>query len=291
VKRFIAVGLVWVFMLGAVVVNAAEKKSTKTGTAKKAAPEKWVAKINDKYITLEEFESRWNAIPFQYKYQYGLFGPEGKIRVLDTLVKNELLYQEGIKKGILNSETITQRIEDLKKQVVAEELLTRQMKGLEANDSEAMSYYNANKQEFGEPEQVRVRHILVKAETEANEVLAKLKKGEDLAKLAPEYSIDPGTKDKGGELGFFSRGQMVPEFEEAAFGLKVGERSGAIKTAYGYHIIESEEKKEGSQKSFDEVKEEAKNAAFQEKQRKLFEAYLEELGKKADVQLKQELLQ
>jgi len=290
VKRLIAIGVcACVFFGGAVLspfAEAIEKKGEgkKAQATKKTEPESWVARVNDKYITLEDFNKRWNSIPFQFKYQYGLFGPEGKEKVLDTLIKNELLYQEAVKKGIDRREEIKQRIEDLRRQVIAEELLREEMQGMEASDSEALDYYNRNKEEFGEPEKVRVRHILVKAETEANEVLEKLKKGQDFAKLAQEYSIDPGTKDKGGELGFFPRGQMVPEFEEAAFKLKVGELSEPVKTFYGYHIIEVEEKKESTQKSFEEVKEDARNAALQEKQRKRFEDFLEQLTRKAKIE-------
>jgi hypothetical protein len=113
------------------------------------------------------------------------------------------------------------------------------------------------------PEQVKARHILIKVgdgqtEDQAQKKLVELKKDlnvKNFGELAKKYSDDPGSKDKGGELGFFSKGHMVPAFEQAAFSLPIGQISEPVKTDYGYHLILVEEKKEGGQKSFDAVKE------------------------------------
>jgi parvulin-like peptidyl-prolyl isomerase len=83
---------------------------------------------------------------------------------------------------------------------------------------------------------IRCAHILVGKQSLANEILERVRKGESFAKLAEQYSMD-GTRKRGGDLGFFGRGAMVREFENAAFALKVGEISGAVKTEFGYHII------------------------------------------------------
>jgi len=114
-------------------------------------------------------------------------------------------------------------------------------------------------------EQVRARHILVDTEDQAKGVLARLQKGEDFAALAKELSKDTSNKDSGGELGWFPRGKMVPEFDDVAFSLKVGEISQPVKTTYGYHIIQVEEKSDN--RPFDD-------AYVQQQRAKLFNDWL-----------------
>ncbi|HDL86042.1 MAG TPA: tetratricopeptide repeat protein [Candidatus Acetothermia bacterium] len=108
---------------------------------------------------------------------------------------------------------------------------------IEPSDDQLAAYFEKNVSKYTEPEQVRASHILVKDLATANKVLDELNKGADFATLAKKYSIDTGTKDKGGDLGWFGRGRMVKAFEDAAFSMKVGEVSKPVKTQYGYHII------------------------------------------------------
>jgi parvulin-like peptidyl-prolyl isomerase len=133
-------------------------------------------------------------------------------------------------------------------------------------DEELLDYFNKNKDSFFEPEKVHALHILVETEEEANNILNKLKEGIiDFAELAKEKSIDPSAKN-GGDLGFFARGQMVKEFEDAAFSLKPGEISGIVKTEFGYHIIKCIEKKEAYNPTFEEAKENINNVLKNQKE-------------------------
>jgi peptidyl-prolyl cis-trans isomerase D len=128
--------------------------------------------------------------------------------------------------------------------------------------SDVQRYYNDNIQQYSTPERVRASHILLNTggkdeaavRKQAEELLAKIKGGADFAELAKKYSEDPGSKEKGGDLDFFPRGQMVPEFEASAFALKPGEVSDLIKTQYGFHIIKVVEKQEGTTQPLDTVR-------------------------------------
>lgn len=125
--------------------------------------------------------------------------------------------------------------------------------GMKTLDQDAQAYYEANKDSF-KVDEVTASHILVSDEATAKEVLAKLKAGGKFEDLAKQYSIDTSNKDNGGSLGTFGRGEMVKEFEDAAFALKPGEISDVVKTQYGYHIIKVTDKKQGT-KTYDEAKE------------------------------------
>jgi len=114
-------------------------------------------------------------------------------------------------------------------------------------------------------EEVEARHILVDSEEKAKEVLEKINKGDDFGKLAAEYSNDPGSKADDGKLGYFSKGQMVKEFEEAAFALKKGEVSKPVKSKFGWHVIKVEDRRTKPLPTFEEVKGQIVNSLVQQK--------------------------
>lgn len=136
------------------------------------------------------------------------------------------------------------------------------MKIAPPTDAELHKEYNAEIDSFRTPERVDARHILIKSDAsndaamkaKAQGILKQLQAGGDFAKLAQANSDDPGSKDKGGELGWLQRGQTVPEFEKSAFSLQPGQTSGLVKTEYGYHIIQVEKHEAAHLQTFDEVK-------------------------------------
>ncbi len=113
-------------------------------------------------------------------------------------------------------------------------------------------------------DEVEARHILVDSEAKAKEVLEKVNKGEDFAKLATEYSSDPGSKADGGKLGYFSKGMMVKEFEDAAFALKKGEVSQPVKSKFGWHVIKVEDRRTKPLPTLEEVKVHIVNSMVQQ---------------------------
>ena len=130
----------------------------------------------------------------------------------------------------------------------------------EAAEAMARAAYKAKPERFKSEEQVRARHILVagtdaESKAKAEKILADIKAGGDFASLAKEHSADKSNADKGGDLGFFTRGKMVPEFEAAAFTLaKAGDVSGVVETKFGFHIIQLQEKKSAGVRPYDEVR-------------------------------------
>ncbi len=138
-------------------------------------------------------------------------------------------------------------------------------KQVQASSKEIEDYYQNNKEKFGQLKRVKVRHILIRTEAKDAEASAKAKqkaesiqkeaaRGKDFAQLAKQYSEDPGTKDQGGEIGYVTKGMVVPEFEQAAFSMKVGEVSPVIQTPYGFHILKVDDLQEAKTDPLEKVK-------------------------------------
>ena len=132
-------------------------------------------------------------------------------------------------------------------------------------DADAKAFYDEQVKGMKPEEEVKASHILIKDEAKAKEVAAKLAKGGDFAALAKEFSEDPGSKENGGDLGYFGKGQMVPEFETVAFGLEKGKTSGLVKSNFGYHIIRLDDKRMRQPPPFDGLKERIINSLLQKK--------------------------
>jgi foldase protein PrsA len=171
--------------------------------------------------------------------------------------------------------------EDIELNLYVSKLLKSEVK---ITEEEMKDYFEENKDDFKQEEQVKARHILVENEETAKEIKQKLDNGENFEELAKKYSTDTETKEKGGDLGFFSKGEMVKEFEEVAFSLKVGEISNPVKTKYGYHIIKVEDRKEAKEANYEESKEEIREKLFEEKLPDVYQSWIEEKMKEYNVQ-------
>jgi foldase protein PrsA len=159
---------------------------------------------------------------------------------------------------------------------------------IEITDDEIKTYFEDNKASFDTPEQVEASHILVEDEKTAKEVKKKIDEGGDFAELAKEYSTDTQTKDNGGELGYFPTGQMVEEFDKAAFAMKVDEISDPVKTDYGYHIIKVTGKKEAKEATLEDSKEQIKEALLDQKVQEQASTWLSEATAKYKIENKLE---
>ncbi|MBA9028787.1 peptidylprolyl isomerase [Peribacillus huizhouensis] len=166
--------------------------------------------------------------------------------------------------------------EDIRSYLKTVKLLEPRIK---ITDDEMKEYFEANKDQYAQAEQVEASHILVKDEATAKEVAKKLADGGDFAKLAKEYSTDTANASNGGKLGYFGKGEMAPEFESAAFSLKVNEISDPVKTDFGYHIIQVTGKKAAKAANFEDSKKDIKEALKTEKLSAEFPTWLAEQKK------------
>lgn len=248
-----------------------------------------LAKINDKVITMEEFNKEQEKLPPYIKASIGTV--DGKKQFLDNLVTRELILQKAEKTGLEKDAFVLSKLEDIKKTLMIEALLKKEIDGKAVfTEKDAQDYYNAHKDEFKEGERVKISHILVKTEKEAKDILKKLEKKESFEKLAKKHSV-AATASKGGDLGYIERGTVVPEFEEAAFKLKkVGEISPVVAAGSGFHIIKLTDKKEAEALPFEKVKDKIVETQTKKKQKEAFENLVASLKKEAKLTINDSLL-
>ena len=175
-----------------------------------------------------------------------------KDNVLSFLIDMKIVAKAAEDKKVENSEDFKKRLAFTRNRLLMDSLLASEGKAATTDEAMKKVYEDASKQITGEQE-VHARHILVETEDEAKAVEEELKKGADFAELAKKKSKDPGASD-GGDLGFFTKDQMVPEFSAVAFALEPGKISDPVKSQFGWHIIKVEEKRNRKPPAFDQVK-------------------------------------
>ena len=220
--------------------------------------------VNGKAITEQEVnaelmqatQGRFNQVPPEKQREF-------KQQVLEQLVAKELIYADAKKTGVMKSKQFKNEYakvqERVKRELAIQVWQKVELDKVKVSPKELKKYYDANKEEFNEKESVHARHILVKTEGEAKAITSQLKglKAESLKskfiQLAKDKSTGP-SGPKGGDLGYFAQGQMVPEFNAKVFSMKVGTFSEPVKTQFGFHVIYLEDKKAGKTRAYTEVK-------------------------------------
>lgn len=207
----------------------------------------------DLSIRQSEFESALKTLPAEYQqYAMGV----GKKQFAEDYLRMKMLAAQGMKNGLDKDPDVTQQLNLMRENLVANAQLQRIEKGITVSDAELKAKYEAKKADY---EQIKARHILIafkgspaaqagkpelteeQAQAKAEDLRKKIVAGAKFEDLAQAESDDVGSGARGGDLGEFGRGQMVPEFEKAAFEAKVGEVTPVVKTQFGYHIIKVEE--------------------------------------------------
>ena len=214
-----------------------------------------------------------------------LSSPERKRQFIDNLVTNELLFEQGKQQGFADDPDVEQQVEDFRERLVVQRVMRDLRQRPEVSDEEAKQQYDANPELYSTT-QIRASHILVKDEETATAIRAeRAEHPERFADIAKERSTDLGTGRRGGDLGKFGPGRMVPEFERAAFALQPGEISEPVKTQYGYHIILVTERVDGAPRPFEQVKVQIKSQIANQRLQEKLATFMDELKAKADIQI------
>jgi len=267
----------------------AEETATTGGTvAPPAERGEVVARYQGRELTSTELLKELERLPAPSRVY--LTQPERRKQFVDNLIMNDLLYREGQRAGLEKDPEIERQVEDLRKRLVVQRVMRKYQEAPTITDEDVRVYYEANPNLYSTT-QVAASHILVKEEESAKQIRAELAQHPDrFAALATEKSTDTGSAKKGGDLGLFGQGRMVPEFDQVAFSLKPGEISEPVKTRYGYHIILVTERKEGERKPLEQVKEQIRTTLRNQRLQGQVDGHFAELKKGADVKIDEEAL-
>lgn len=240
-----------------------------------------LAKVNGKTITDKDLVSALTGLTDVQRDQI-LKDKNTKRQVLDNVIEQEILFQQAEKNKYDQSAEYKDALSGFKKQYLANMLIQKKLNG-KLNDSTAKKFYSENKLKFS-TDQVHALHILLETEAEAKKIMEEAKKsGADFQALAEKNSKDPSAKNNRGDLGFFTRDRMVPEFSNAAFRAPENSVIGPIKTAFGYHIIKVVDRKPGKTLEYAEVELQVKASLRQE----LIKTLVADLKKSAKVEINQ----
>ena len=230
------------------------------GSIAAGAQETVVAKVNGKTIT----EADIRLAEAELGSDLGSLPDVTKRRVLvEFLIENQLFADAAEAQKLATGPDYNDRIQYWRRRSLRDLYFDKTVKD-SVSDAEAKKFYD-DQVGSAKSEEVRARHILVESKEKARELFEKVAYGTDFAELAKQNSKDPGSKDQGGDLGYFSKGQMVPQFEEAAFKLQKGEVSQPFETQFGWHILKVDDKRTGQAVPFDTVKERIVGAIIHQK--------------------------
>jgi peptidyl-prolyl cis-trans isomerase C len=249
---------------------------TSGGTADQTAGDPVVATVNGARIMGSDVEAARGQLPEQYRNlpMDQLYQP-----ILSQLIRTKILAAKAREDKLHETDVYKRRVDLIAERLLEEALLTKMIEE-KVTDEALRARYDRTSGSFPTKEEIRARHILVKTEAEADVIIKELIGGADFAKLAAEKSIGP-SKANGGDLNYFSKGQMVPPFEEAAFALSKGEFTrSAVKSPFGWHVIKLEDRRQSQPPSF----EESRDRLGQEISQEIVEQLVKDLTEKAKIE-------
>jgi len=248
-----------------------------------------IAEVDGSPIAEGDFIKEISRVPEWAREQFK--DDEGKKKFIDELIKRELIYQYAQKMKLNNDADYLSKVEEFKKMTLVSMVLKKEVEEKSnVDDSEVRAFFDQNADKFTIGTKIKASHILVGTEEEAKDIEDRLSKGEKFGTLAKELSKDTGSAPKGGDLGYFGRGQMVPEFEQAALSLKPGEVSAPVKTRFGYHVIMLVDIQKGDPANFEQSKDSIKKQMLGEKRKKVFDSFVDKLKSDAKVSTNDETI-
>lgn len=236
-----------VLAVSAVVALQAEETAPAAAPTKpeavKEVKDYLVATVNGEKIFYRDLEKIWDDLfPGDGKAPpLAGFGDAIRDNIVRGMVSEKLMLKEAERQNLGESTAVKEKLAQLRSQLMVQELLKKRNESL--NEENVKKRYNEMVQKASGKEEVHARHILVEKKEDADKLYKQIKDGADFAKLATEKSSDRGSAARGGDLGYFQKDQMVPEFADAAYKLKKGELSAPVKSAFGWHIIKVEDRR------------------------------------------------
>ncbi len=216
-----------------------------------------VAEIGGTRMSMDDFRLILRAMRDRQGIENSLdtLTKAGRSRILERLVDQRVYTAAARQQGIDQLPDVKVLVDQAVAEVLARAYVDAKMKEVVTTDDTLRAFYTTHPDEFRTVARVKARHILLQTKEQADEVLAALKRGEDFASLAAQKSLDPNTRNVGGELGWVPRGLMVKPFEDALFSLKAGQVGGPVQTGYGFHVIRVDEVDESRLPEFDNIRE------------------------------------
>lgn len=244
---------------------------------------KILAKVDGVEITSTQVDNFIKRLDPQQAGQYN--SEQGKQQILHELINQSLFLADAKATDLERSEEFEVEISKMKDMLLTQLSINKLMDSVKLNDDAVKAHFDANKAKFSKPEQTDTSHILVDTEDECNEILKNIN-SEDISfeDAAKKHSKCP-SKDKGGNLGSFPRGKMVPEYEAAAFSLEQDEISNPVKTQFGYHLIKLNAKQEAVEAKFNEVKDQASKDLLALKQREVYTNKISQMRETYNVEM------
>jgi peptidyl-prolyl cis-trans isomerase C len=211
---------------------------------------------------------------------------EDKKRLLQNLIRRQLILQQKSVQDFKRDEKIIKKVEEYENKLIISHFLKEQVGSkLIVSNEELEKYYQENIREFSSPPKVKARHILLRTREEADRVLSRLRKGEDFGQLAKDFSIDLPDALGGGSMGIIEKGIVLPELEKELFSLNEGGISDIVKTRFGYHILTVDKIILLKFKPFEEVRDQIKQTILRQKEANAFDEMAAKLEKDADIKI------